>query len=531
VRKIIKKSVYVGVLLFLFSASISCEEDFTDIGSEIISNTKFNTSRYTAEITVTNSPVESVSADNITIEPGEYLLGVHATSDYERLEASIISQIAISGGLALIESDTLAKYETGTTSIVTTIDTVYIKLPYQSTLTGNTSLGPEYTLDGVIGDQSRAFTLNAYQSSTYLSRLNPDTISKLNSYRSNAVFDKTGDALNAVSNFQFLPNANDTIMVVNRWANNNTLVTRDTVKYSTSAAAGIPVPFAAIPLNESAFKELFLDKYGSSDFDSQDAFNDYFRGLILEASGTEGSLISFNFSDTNNNLNPTIEVYYTNTAYNTQSGDTIKTFRKNNSFLLLGIRSGIYKMEDKTYPANNEIILQGAAGSEANIDLFGADADNNGVADEIEELRLNNWLINDASLTFYINQSADVTAVPSRLYMYRTSSNPSSLSGLSLIKDAYSENTFGGNLELDEDGNPEKYTFKITDYISDLISGGDDFSPLLKLKVHNRTDDPVSSIDFFNYNWNPQAVTLLNQDIVNSEKRAVLQISYSEKTN
>jgi hypothetical protein len=82
VRKIIKKSVYVGVLLSLFSAIISCEEDFTDIGSEIISNTKFNTSKYTAEITVTNSPVESVSADNITIEPGEYLLGVHATSDY-----------------------------------------------------------------------------------------------------------------------------------------------------------------------------------------------------------------------------------------------------------------------------------------------------------------------------------------------------------------------------------------------------------------------------------------------------------------
>jgi hypothetical protein len=188
-------------------------------------------------------------------------------------------------------------------------------------------------------------------------------------------------------------------------------------------------------------------------------------------------------------------------------------------------------MEDKTYPVNNEIILQGAAGSEANIDLFGADADNNGIADQIEELRGNNWVINDASLTFYINQSADITALPSRLYMYRTSSNPSSLSGLSLIKDAYSENTFGGNLELDEAGNPEKYTFKITDYISDLISGDDDFSPLLKLKVHNRTDDPVSSIDFFNYSWNPQAVTLLNQDIVNNEKRAVLQISYSEKTN
>ena len=125
----------------------------------------------------------------------------------------------------------------------------------------------------------------------------------------------------------------------------------------------------------------------------------------------------------------------------------------------------------------------------------------------------------------------DASVIPSRLYMYRTSSNPSSLTGLSFIKDAYSENTFGGNLELDEDENPEKYTFKITDYISDLISGDDDFSPVLKLKIHNRTDDPVSSIDFFNYNWNPQAVTLFNQDIINEGKRAVLKISYSERVN
>ena len=44
---------------------------------------------------------------------------------------------------------------------------------------------------------------------------------------------------------------------------------------------------------------------------------------------------------------------------------------KNNSFLLKGIRSGIYKMEDRVYPVNNEIKLQGAAGSEVSIDLFG----------------------------------------------------------------------------------------------------------------------------------------------------------------
>lgn len=528
-KKIIIKSVYVGVLLAFFTTIISCEEDFTNIGSNVISNTKFNTSVDTVEVIVANSILDKIKADNIIREPGQYLLGVYASADYEKLEASIISQIAISTNLALIEPDTIVKYQTSTTSIITTIDTVFIKLPYQATLTDNTATGPVYTLDSIIGDTSKAFTFNAYETSTYLSRLNPAEPSKVNSYNSNSVFNKKGNALNAVSNFQFIPKPTDTVMFVKRRASNKTLVKTDVIKYtSATAESGTPLPFAAIPLNEDKFKEIFLDKYGSSEFNSQDAFNEYFKGIILEASGNEGSLISFNFSNRLATLNPSIEVYYTNTAINTQTGDTIKTFRKNNSFLLSGIRSAIYKMEEKTYPVNNEIKIQGTAGSEASIDLFGPDADNNGIADKIEDLRAKNWLINEASITFYVNQSADITALPYRLYMYRTAGNITPVS--TQIKDTYTEATFGGFLEKDSNGNL-KYTFKITDYISDLLSGEQDESPILKLKAYNTSDAPLSSTLFTNYSWSPKAVTLFNQDAANGGKRAFLKISYSEKIN
>lgn len=532
-KKIIIKSAYIGVLLTFFSAIISCEEDFTDIGSNVISNTKFSTNTFDIEITVENSIVEKIKSDNITRESGQYLLGVYATTDYEKLEASIVSQIAISTSLALIEPDTITKYQTSTTSIVTTIDTVFIKLPYQATLTDNTSTGPVYTLDSIIGDTSKAFTFNAYQTSTYLSRLNPAEPSKLNSYNSNDVFNKTGNSLNAVPNFQFMPNVNDTVMIIKRRASNNVIVKRDTIKYSGSSSTlkVVPAPFAAIPLNKDKFKQIFLDKYGSSEFETQDAFNNYFRGLILEASGNEGSLISFNFSNTTPSLNPSIEVYYTNTAINNQSGDTIKTFRKNNSFPLSGLRVATYKMNEKIYPADNQIKLQGTAGSEASINLFGADTDNNGVADKIEELRAKNWLINEASITFYINQSADTTAIPYRLYMYKTGENLTQTTGLTQIKDTYSETTFGGFLERDSNGKAEKYTFKITDYISDIVSGEEDESPILKLKIYNTSDAPLSNTLFTNYSWSPKAITLFNQEAVNGNKRAVLKIAYSERKN
>lgn len=520
--------------MLIFSGIMSCEKDFTDIGTSIVSNTKFSTTFIPVAISLENSAVEKVPSDNLTSEPGQYLLGVFASSDYEKIEASIVSQVAISTALTVAHADTITKYETGTTHIVTTIDTAFIKLPYQATLTDNISTGPTYTLDSIIGDSNKAFTFNAYQTSTYLSRLNPTEPSQVNKYYSNDVFDKVGSELNSQLNYQFIPNENDTVVIVSRRTSTNVLIKKDTFQYSSSE---VPYPFARIPLKEDLIKTLFLDKYELSEFDSQDAFNDYFRGIILEATGTEGSLISFNFNNTSAALNPSIEVYYTNTVLETATNDTIKTFSENDSYSLSGIRVASYKMDNKIYPINNEVIVQGAAGNEAKIDLFGADLDGNNIADKIEELRAQNLLVNDASLSFYINQSADTTALPYRLYLYKDDENATQNSILSQIKDTYSETTFGGFLERVTDesdadyGKAEKYTFKITDYVSDLLSGESNYSPTLKLKVYNPTDAVVSDTIFTRFNWNPKAITLFNNSEINGDKKAELKISYTKKKN
>ena len=515
-KKIIRKSVCIGVLVFIFSGIISCEKDFTDIGTSIINNTEFSTGDELVAIEIVNSPVEKVQADNISIERGQYLVGVHASSDYEKIEASIISQIAISSGLTLVDNTYGAD-----TTVVSTIDTVFLKLPYQATLTENTSSGPEYELDSIIGDVATAFTLNIYQSDTYLSRLNPSDPSKINSYLSNDPYQKIGSELNSEVNYQFTPNKNDTIMVVKRWLSNANLYDKDTIKYNTTATSDIPVPFARIPLDEAAFKTLFLDKYETPEFETQEAFNDYFRGIILEATGNGGSLISFNFNNTIAQLNPSIEVYYTNTVL--KAGTTIiDTIKKNTTFSLAGIRRNSFKMTDRIYPVNEEVKVQGAAGSEVKITLFDATT--------LEELRAKDWLINDASLTFYINQDADTTSVPNRMYLYKNdivNSQPV----LGQIKDSYSESAFfGGFLERDN-GKKDRYTFRITDYISDLLSGEIDYNPSLNLKVFNGTDLPVSDTIFRPYSWNPKAVTLLNHSPLNGTRKAQLKISYSEKNN
>ena len=175
-------------------------------------------------------------------------------------------------------------------------------------------------------------------------------------------------------------------------------------------------------------------------------------------------------------------------------------------------------------PDVSPLQLQGPTSGEIMIKLFGEDI--------IDELRDRNLLINDASLTLYINQSKDTTAVPYQLFLYKSDEGANPI--YSQVKDLFTEGPaiFGGLLERDNNGKKEKYTFRITDYVSDILSGKTDYSPLLRLKAINSSDlQTVSDTVYTNYNWNPKAVTIFNHHIENDSKKAVLKISYSEKEN
>lgn len=518
-KNIVKKSVYIVVAIYFCFAVVSCESDFTDIDTNVISNTKFDTNEVTIDITASNSPLEVLQTDNISRQINQYLLGVYASSDYEKIEASIVSQLNLEANLQLIDDADI----TDTTTVLTKIDTVFLKLPYPVALEDVSDATSDFEFDGLVGDASTPYTLNVYRSNTFLNNFNPSDPTKLNSYDSKDSFEKVGNPLNSQVDYPLAPSLNDTMFVVKRRMIDDTVVGMDTIKIFSSAASTNPIPFARIPLDEDLIQQLFLDKYEDAEFSSQESFNDYFRGVILEASGADGSLITYNFDTAITDLSPSIEVYYTNTVYMNGTTDTIKTVRKNNTFLLSGYRVNTFDMQDRTYPVNNEIKIQGAAGSEGEVTLFDDTV--------LSNLRANNWLINDASLTFYINQSADTASVPERLYLYKTNGDTNS-PVFSQIEDAITEAAFGGidgNLERDSDGKVEKYTFKITDYISDLVIGLTDYNPTLKIKAFNTSDIPTTDTIFRNFSWNPRAVTLLNQDPINGDKKAVLKISYSEK--
>ena len=103
---------------------------------------------------------------------------------------------------------------------------------------------------------------------------------------------------------------------------------------------------------------------------------------------------------------------------------------------------------------------------------------------------------------------------------------------------------FSGSLQKEYDENSnfvanDRYSFKITDYISDILGTASANNSNLVLKVYNTTDNPIKNqaIDTLvtNYNWNPRAVTLTNHLPSNGEikdtRKAQLRIIYSERKN
>lgn len=518
-KKLAKPLFYSIMLAFFLSFVISCEEDFTDIGTTIVENNEFTTNDTVFEVIVSGKDIPRVQADGLQLggSLGQYLLGVYNNGNYKKIEASIISQLGLPLNLSVVDNE----YGSDTT-VVTTMDTVLLRIPYQATLIGTDAIGPDFQLDSIIGNQDSDFTLNVFQLETFLNTLNPSDPSKTNEFFSDHVYQTFPEKLNVFEDIAFRPNRRDTAQYVLRRLSNGQIYDTDTLVYLNQ------VPYISIPLKRERIKELFLDQYETGDFSSQDAFNNYFRGLKLQAEGNMGSLISLDF--TNTNVQPMVDIYYTNTVLRNNGTIVVDTIKKNDRFILQGIRNNEYKMTPaSSAPPFNKAAIQGTAGSMIQVDILGGG--------QLDYLRSKNWLINDATLSIYVDQTtvgSDTIATPFSLYIYKDGQNNQGDPVPAQILDAFTEglDQIGGLLIRDENGNPDRYEFRITDYVSELASGEYNDLQTLGIKVLNPTDLITTQTDSIvrTYNWNPKAVMILNHEDINGARRARLEISYSAKT-
>lgn len=534
------KNIGLG-LIFLF-AIISCEKDFEDIAIDLIDNKAFSVGDTLIEIISYNKNIEFSRVDNNNGRKQPLsLLGVNQDNDFGHVKSALISQLNLPIiGVAFGDN--------------ATIDQVILDIPYFATRDGdqdaidpdtgdviededgNAIQVPNFKIDSIYGNKEQEFNITINELGTFLNTLDPDNPSKGMKYYS----DKVYEIKDQLFSDDFLSDRNDTVIYVNRDKviigideNDDLIYDIDTVKAEDSK------PSMKFSLDKNFFKNRFVDHEGSSDFENNAVFYHYFRGLYVDANGSDGALLNLS------TLKAKMTIYYTNDIikdegadedlnFNGVKGETgvvIKT-KQSMHFALGGVRTGNYT-RDYNRPeiinaldnpnvdaGEKKLFVQGAAGSEAIIDLFPR-------VDDLDELRQKGWLINEANVTIYLDGDQD--EVPSSLFLYNEEN-------ASMLPDYYAFNfgpeVYGGLLEYDEEGNPEKYKFRITKYVKDILNEDDPKkSSKLALKNFVNTDgfDPqVIDTLVADYNWIPKGIVLKGNLPDTDMERIKLEIYYSK---
>lgn len=528
----IKKITYLGVIGMLFLTTTSCEKDFTDVGSTIIKNDKFNTKTVEFDVEVKQQNFTAVNAGNTKIARlGEYLLGVYKKENAKTLQAGIVSQLIVPSLSTKEKIKKEANLKDGEFISEPILDKVILKIPVQATLNGT-----KIKIDSLLGNPDKDFGINIYRNLSFLNTLNPEKPSEKQVYLSDKEYDKEPTKLNKKASINFGNLEKETLFIFDRTLSNKITI-KDTIKVVNKKKAN---PFIVIELDKEIFKKSIFDKYLNKDnkvapeLSSQDAFNNYFRGIIIETIGNDGAIIPLTTAV--GVLRPSIDFIHTSTIKNEKgvplkdSESNYRVVKKTDSFYFGGVTNSTYKMSGNASLANN-IILQGTAGTFATVKILEKDSNNNGISD-LEELRKNQILINGASLVFDINTNvSNSLKTPKRLFLYKNEINKENNTVPTLISDMAVDgpDVFNGKLEL-KDGKPNNYTFNIRRHIADIVRGGSKNS-VLTLRVFNTTDIPSSkadsSIKF--YNWNPRSVALLNNSTKGGKRGIKLSISYTEK--
>ena len=527
----------IGVGFVFLLGIVACEKDLEDIGVDLTGQRPFDAADTIFEVIAYHRNVDSSRVDNNNENKIPlFLLGVNRNTKFGTLNSDLVYQLTLPINGA----------DFGDNAI---IDRVVLDIPYFSTRngqqdaidpitglpieneSGDTIQVPDFSLDSIYGKTDMPYAISVFELGTFLNSLDPDDPTKSKSYFS----DKEYVLKDKLHEGDFLPNRNDTVLYVERRyldGDPSTIDDIDTIIGDNS------IPSMKFDLDQQFFKDRFVDHDNPFDFENNGNFARYFRGLYIAAEGFDGSVMNLR------GTNAGMTIYYTNEEIESEAdgedlnnngitgeSDVVVKVKQSQEYAFGGVGTGYYErtyggaeieellIDPDTENGESKLYVQGAAGSEVIIDLFDQET--------IDLLRQQSLLVNEANLVVYVDGEQD--EVPDKLYLYKSDYN-------SLVNDIYNfrfgQEVFGGDLIYDDEGNPEKYKFRITDYITKVIKA-DDPVAISKLALKNHV-----SADFFNpsdldtlaqhWNWIPKGVVLHGNRPKDNEKRIKLELFYSK---
>ena len=516
-----KKNITVLFLVFSM-VFISCDQDFNTIGSDLVGDEHFDFSTHEAQLKAYSVKTNEVQTNNLPINP----LGIYNNPYFGVTKANFVSQVSL--------FTTQPKFGTNVQ-----IENVILYVPFFSTVeTTNTDGSKVYALNSVYGaNKESKMKLSVFENGYYLNEYNPldnfqtaqryfsdgsangtsinfENLKRGNDGSGNSVQNGTrlNDSPNAAENDQFFFNKAE-IIVYNTKLNTTTgileYVDANNVVLANQNDPSLRVvkerlaPGIYLSLNKTYFKKRILEA-GSANLFNNIEFKQYFKGLyfkIEQLPGEQGAMAMFNFSNAKLNVNYS----------SVDEGATAGTAATSKTYVLnLGLNSGAnsVSLQDYSYSGaydaglsatnqvtgqNSKLYLKGGKGSVVYIDVFG-DADvlkpvngqlvagANQIPDELDQLRLKGWLINEAYLEFYIDKTAmaGVNQLEAeRLYLFdATNQKPLvdySADATTNSNTKYNKLIFGGIIERDDttDKKGIKYKIRITQQINNIINSTD----------------------------------------------------------
>ena len=603
-----KNKFYNIFILFIILSELSCTKEYNSIGTEILKSDTFETSLENIPVFASQKRIQPFKSNGLT----SYQLGQINDNIFGKTEASFITQLTLSQPNPYFgkwDSDSEINGDSNNIKVIEeneTVNNVVLEIPFFNNTFDSDGDGviDLYDVDSndIYSDSDGDGVSDIVEKSYGTDPLNPDTdgdgindnedTESINPNNGATVYDvdsligninasfkikieeldyylRDYDPTNNFESFQkyysddhFIKNfSKETLFDDNIEIDTNEIViyneddpnTND-VDESTTVKERLS-PRLKIPLDNAFFQDKILNKEGSVDLLNPDNFNLFFKGLIISSYNfSDDLLMILDYSNSKIKINYDYDVYNDNGTADDTSDDSVEKENKDFEILLSGNQLNLFNKDNYSQEIldnvnNSENLskgyLKGGEGFMLELDLF---TENNG-ENILNEIRSKGWLINEANLTVYVDQttinSYGGLIEPARLYLYN-------IEDQTPLIDYFIDNSTGnkesdkkinhdGLLEYQSDKKGLKYKIRISEHIKNIVRN-DSISPKLGLVVTSSIENSQNLDLRENYSLskipissaiNPLGTVIYgpNPESENFDKRLRLEIYYTEINN
>lgn len=459
--KRLKKWIIALVVVIAFGITTACEEDNNLEGTEIVGDESLISDPDATSTVVAYSQQLNGINTNVSNLNQSGILGVHNNPVFGKTTMNLLAQLRL--GRVNPSFGDGAK-----------VDSVKLYLPYYSR-SKIVETDTTFVLDSVYSN--KPMKLEVFESKYFLRDTDPgsnfETSQAYYSNQSSLFENHIGTKLGEID--YFTPKTEAIVLTKGEGDDKEVIEAKE--------------PGVYMDLSKEFFEDKIIKMQGQPELISNESFIEYFRGVYFKVSEkndtgsmflfkTEGSQIRIYYSSDPKEEG---EARLTGTIDLSLSGGTkVETIEKETSSYAQQQLS-----TQDTIQGASRLLLQGGESIVSVIKLFGEDSDGNGVPDELELLRLDKPIVNEANLVLYVDQDAlgGDEVEPERVIIFSLK-NGGVLNDYTMDQTA-SANTLDskiihlGRLHRDENGKGEYYKIRITNYISELINNEDmEYYPL-----------------------------------------------------